>query len=184
MKFKLLTLPLVLLTISTLAQAEPLNVKPGLWETTTTIEKRSAKPPNNLDKLTPEQREKVEQQLAARVKKETHTVKSCLKEEQINSGEAFAGGTHNGACTHTFATQTANEQIASLDCKGANPMSGKVEMHSEDPEQMTGTITMTYGPNDKLQLLTTSEITAKWLGSDCGKVDNVAPSNPHGKKAD
>jgi hypothetical protein len=40
---------------------------------------------------------------------------------------------------------------------------------------MTGKIEITYGAGDKLQLLTRSDITARWLGSDCGKVASNIP---------
>jgi hypothetical protein len=175
MKLRLLTILPFLLAMGHTAQAEPLKVKPGLWEMTTATEKKNANKPTNLDKLTPEQREKVEKKLAEQVKKETKTAQSCLKDEQIQSGEAFTGKSHQASCTHTFLSRTATEQIATLTCTGANPMTGTVEIHAADPEQMTGKIEITYGAGDKLQLLTRSDITARWLGSDCGK---VASNNP------
>jgi hypothetical protein len=179
-----LALHIALLAASITAHAEPLKVKPGLWETTTVTEKKGNKHPTNLDTLTPEQRAKVEKELAARAKKETHTVSSCLKEAKIKSGEAFMGSSHHGACKRTPETQTASDQVANIECKGANPMTGKVEMHAVDPEHMTGHIEMTYGAKDKLQLLTRSEVTAKWLGSDCSKVAKARQANqanPHAK---
>lgn len=178
---KSLLLAASLLLLMRPAFAEPLNVKPGLWETTTVTSKQGAQQPTNLDTLTPEQREKVEKKLAERVKTETRTVKSCLKQSQIDSGEAFTGNPHGGACSHEWQTQTASEQVAKINCKGANPMLGKVEMRAEDPEHMAGNIEMTYGAFNKLQLLTRSKISSKWLSSDCGKVANVSPASPHDK---
>lgn len=151
------------------AHAEPLMVKPGLWETTTITEKRGNKNPTNLDSLTPEQRLKVEKELASRAKKETHMVISCLKADKINSGEAFLGGGHHSACARKATKQTATDLEGSIDCKGANPMTGTVSMHAKDSEHMTGRIDMIYGPPSRLQLFTRSEVTAKWLGSDCTK---------------
>jgi Spy/CpxP family protein refolding chaperone len=184
MRTKHIVIPLALLAASLAAHAEPLKVKPGLWETTTVTEKKGNKHPTNLDTLTPEQRAKVEKELAARAKKETHTVNSCLKEAKIKSGEAFMGSSHHGACKRTPETQTASDQLANIECKGANPMTGKVAMHALDPEHMTGQIEMTYGAKDKLQLLTRSDVTAKWLSSDCSKAATAKaskPTNPHPK---
>jgi hypothetical protein len=147
--------------------AEPLDVKPGLWETTTTIEKKRAKQPTNLDQLTPEQRVLVETKLAGQVKKETRKVTACLSEEKIKSGEAFTGNAHLGACDHRFESQTANDLVAKIECQGANKMTGTVEMHAADPEHMSGTVKMIYGPSGSLQLLTSSEITSRWIRSDC-----------------
>ena len=178
MKIRMTVLPLALLAMSIAAQAEPLNVKPGVWETTTVIEKRGAKRPTNLDKLTPEQREKVEKKLAERVKKETHTVKSCLKASQIKNGEAFVGGPHRATCTKKFKTQTSNDVVASISCSGINKMTGNIEMHAADPEHMSGKVDMTYGASGSLQLFTHSEITATWLKADCGAVRKTN-RNPH-----
>lgn len=164
---------LAMLTAALGAQAEPLKVKPGLWETTTVTEKSGANKPTNLDKLTPEQRAKVEAQLAARAKKETHTVRSCLREAQIQSAEAFMGSAKQHGCTRKLELQTASDIRAAIECRGgANPMSGKVEMHAVGDTAMTGKSEMLYGAPDRLQLLTRSEITAKWLGAQCV----VAPS--------
>lgn len=179
MQFKFIVLGLALLGYGLATKAEPLKVKPGVWETTTVIEKRGAKRPTNLDKLTPEQREKVEKKLAERVKKETHTVKSCLKASQIKSGDAFVGGPHRAICTKTFKTQTANDVVAVINCRGPNPMTGNIEMHAADEEHMSGKVDMTYGASDKLQLFTHSEITAVWLKEDCGAAGKKPQHKPH-----
>jgi hypothetical protein len=150
------------------AHAEALNVKPGLWETTTVTEKSGANKPTNLDQLTPEQRAKVQAQLDTRAKKETHTVKSCLSAMQIKSAEAFMGSAKQHGCTRNVELQTASDVKASIECKGgANPMTGKVEMHTVNDETMTGKSEMLYGAANRLQLLTKSAISAKWLGAAC-----------------
>uniref|UniRef100_UPI003298DA5A hypothetical protein n=1 Tax=Salmonella enterica TaxID=28901 RepID=UPI003298DA5A len=64
--------------------------------------------------------------------------------------------------------------VATVECAGANRMTGRVEMRAADPEHMAGTVDMTYGARDTLQLLTHSDITARWLGSECG---NATASN-------
>lgn len=168
MRIESIALYAALLGASIAAQAEPLKVKPGLWETTTVTEKRGAKHPTNLDALTPEQRDKVEKKLEKQVKTETHTVKSCMRAEQIKSGEAFTGKPHRATCTREIKTQTANDVVATINCRGANKMTGNIEMHAADPEHMSGKVDMTYGASGKLQLFTHSEITAVWLKDDCG----------------
>lgn len=170
MKHIILALSLILPAFSMTAYSEQLNVKPGLWETTTTSEKRAAKLPANMDKLTPEQRAKVEHKLADRVRKETRTVQSCLNEAQIKSGKAFIGKSHQASCTYMFMKQTPSDLDAKLECSGANAMTGRILIHAADPENMSGTVDMTYGAGDNLQLLNRSVITARWLGSDCVKV--------------
>jgi hypothetical protein len=168
MKLKPIYVLVLLGSVGLAAQAEPLKVKPGLWETTTVTEKSGANKPTNLDKLTPEQRAKVEAQLAARAKKETHTVKSCLSAAQIKSAEAFMGKAQHHGCTRKAEVQTASDLTARIECpQGANPMTGKVQMHAVNDETMTGKSEMLYGAPNKLQLLTKSDISAKWLGANC-----------------
>ena len=170
MKSKFLPIPLILLSLSITAQAEPLKVKPGLWELTTATQKKGANKPTNLDKLTPEQREKVEKKLADQVKKETKSVQACLTDEQIQNGDAFIGKTHQSTCNRTFQTQTASDLAATMECSGVNKMSGDVAMHADDPENLKGTLKMLYGNKGEMQMQTTSDITARWLGSDCGTI--------------
>ncbi len=167
----IITIGISLLTLGMttgVTRAEPLNVKPGLWETTTTIEKKRAQQPTNLDRLTPEQRAKVEAKLAHQVKRETHTRKACLSEAKIQSGEAFTGNAHRGACDHKFETQTSRELVAAVECRGANNMVGTVKMHADDSEHMSGVVEMTYGPADRMQLYSRSVIESRWIKSDCG----------------
>jgi hypothetical protein len=47
-------------------------------------------------------------------------------------------------------------------------MTGTVKMHAADPEHMSGSVEMTYGSAEGMQLLTRSEIDSQWLKSDCG----------------
>jgi hypothetical protein len=178
MKIKITILPLVLLATNIAAQAEPLNVKPGVWETTTVTEKSGSRP-TNLDTLTPEQRVKVEKKLAERVKKETSTVKSCLKASQIKSGDAFVGSPHRATCTKSFKTQTASDVVATISCSGANLMTGNVDMHATDAEHMSGKVDMTYGTSGNLQLFSHSEIKAVWLKEDCGAAGKKSQRKPH-----
>jgi hypothetical protein len=170
MKFKFMTCTLILLALSITAQAEPLDVKPGLWELTTVTEKKNANKPTNLDKLNPEQRDKVEKKLAEQAKKETKTAQACLREEQIKSGEVFIGKTHQANCKRTFLTQTPTDLAATLECSGVNKMSGDVAMHADNPEHLSGTVKMLYGNKGEMQMLTDSTITARWIGSDCSKI--------------
>ncbi len=164
------SLALLVLNIG-VASADSLNVKAGLWETTTTIEKKRAQQPTNLDQLTQEQRAKVEAILERQVKRKTKTVTACLNEAKIRTGEAFTGNTHRGACEHEISTQTSEQLVASVQCSGANQLSGTVSMQALDPEHMTGSVDITYGQADRLQVLTHSEISSRWLQADCNRVN-------------
>ena len=72
--------------LGTNAQAESFNVKPGAWETTTTITSSGSKiSPEMSAKMTPVQRAQMEQMLKARDGKPmTITDRSCLSKEDIS----------------------------------------------------------------------------------------------------
>lgn len=172
-------LPLSMLCMASIVHAEPLKVKPGLWETTTVTEKRGGSQPTNLDQLTPEQRAKVEKELAKRVKKETHTARSCLRADQIKNGSAFVGELHRSTCSKNIKTQTASDVVATIECRGANRMTGNIAMHAADEVHMTGKVDMTYGESGKLQLFTRSEITSTWIAADCGTAPKASGKHHH-----
>lgn len=181
-RFPLACAVLSLTAIASL-HAEPLKVKPGLWETTTQVEKKGGRHPTNLDSLNSEQRAKVERELATRAKKETRTVRSCLRESQILNGEAFLGHTpHRQACSRKVESQTATRMVARLECRGANPMQGQVEMKAPDPEHMNGLATMTYGAPERMQLMTRTEISARWVSADCSAASGQAPRSGAGRE--
>src|SRR5689334_10995600 len=72
---------------------QPLNVKLGLWETTSTITTKGQVPVSDemLSRLTPEQRARVEERMKAQAgdRTTTHTYKSCLTKEKLERGSGF-----------------------------------------------------------------------------------------------
>jgi hypothetical protein len=91
-------IPLVaLLTLSTATAAvdkvQSLKVKLGLWEVTTTVlaNQDLPLPAGLLEKLTPEQRARVEERIKARSSDGPKITKRsyCLTEEQLNEGPTF-----------------------------------------------------------------------------------------------
>jgi hypothetical protein len=63
------------------ADAAPLDIKMGLWESTTTMERCRTPPipPELLERLTPEQRAKIEEHAKAQQGAKTTTRKHCIK---------------------------------------------------------------------------------------------------------
>jgi hypothetical protein len=88
---------LALVTLSTATGAadkvRPLNVKLGLWEVTTTVmaSEEIPIPAGLLEKLTPEQRARVEERIEARSSQAAKVTrrKFCLTGEQLNKGPIF-----------------------------------------------------------------------------------------------
>jgi len=151
--------------------AEPLQVKPGLWEVTTQSTIRSSGMPDSikLDKMTSEKRAQVEKMLAERDKPRTSTVRSCLRKEQIDSGSGFTGGQHHQGCTQKEGLRTAHEWTTDLECSGRANVAGRIQVKAPDAAHMNLHIEMKTVVG-KVERVTTSEVTSKWLGADCSSL--------------
>lgn len=157
--------------------AEPLKVKPGLWEITTTVSHGEVKMPPNINQLTPEQRVKVEKKLAER-NQQVMVKQSCLTKAQLDKGDAFMGGSHHQGCSSKAVSQTAKEWVTAMECTGKFNSKGEIRIQAEDTEHMSGTITMTTKDGAK-ENTTKSSLTSKWVGADCSAVTKDALTKKH-----
>src|SRR5579871_1817336 len=92
------------------AQAQStFDVKPGQWETTITGQTTGQLPISQeaFDKLTPEQRARIEAALQAR-NGQSHVYKSCVKKEDLE--KPFARDNQRPSCKQTFITSTSTKQ--------------------------------------------------------------------------
>ena len=156
------------------ALAEPLKVKPGLWEITTKVNRGEVVLPPNINQLTPEQRVKVEAKLAER-NQQVSVKQSCLTKEQLDKGEAFMGGGHHQGCSNKAVSQTGKEWVTAMECSGKIKAKGEIRIKAEDNEHMAGTITMTTKNGDKEDTMKSS-LASKWLGADCSSLTEKAPA--------
>jgi hypothetical protein len=149
---------------------EPLNVKIGLWENTTTISSSGALgiPPERLAKMSPEQRARLEAALKARSGQSAHTntYKSCLTKDQLQK-TPFADKQN---CTETLISSSAKEAEVSFECtmeeaKGSGTM--KIEVQNNESVQGSGHGTVTMGGHP---MNTDWKMTGKWVQSSCGDV--------------
>src|SRR5687768_6107114 len=111
MKSRVATSVAVALVMSMSAHAEPLNVKTGLWETTMTTQ-TSGMPPLPkalLDKLSPEQRKKMEADLRAEQAEgpDTETDRECITQEDL---ENPFEPSNTKECKNTIVTATKTSQ--------------------------------------------------------------------------
>jgi len=150
---------------------QPLNVKTGLWETTTTriTSGEMPIPPEFLARLTPEQRAKMEARMKANSaeKTKTNTSKSCMTKEKL---EKAPFSDEQKDCTRTIVTSTSNKAEVRFTCEKADTMvNGTINIEALDPENVkgSGNTTMTGGGHT---MNTSRAFTSKWLGTDCGAV--------------
>jgi hypothetical protein len=152
----------------------PLDVKLGLWETTTTHTTAGAPPipQERLDRLTPEQRAKFEERMKNRSgQASTETHRSCLTKEQLEKHFLFEDDKGMN-CTRNIVSATRRKIDASLEC--SNPMgiklNGTIKIDSPDSETANGTIHMVSAGNGN-SMNFDSTFKSKWLGASCGDVE-------------
>lgn len=148
----------------------PLNIKTGLWEVTTTTAPTEdvMLPAALLEKLTPEQRARVEERMKARKAdpQKTTTTKQCLTRQELNRGLPFRQA--GKSCTWTALTSTSSEVEMRGECVDQGVKTeGTLRIEALGPEQAQGSVQFsTKGDNATPRF--TSTFKAKWIGSVCG----------------
>ena len=159
---------------------KPLDVKPGLWETTTKTEMGGMPamptmpqiPEDALAKMPPAQRAQIEARMKAMGGgggPRSSTVKSCITKESLARGEHF--GQNDNSCTYKVANSSSSvKQEIHMECtRGTTKMTGDMTIERLDSEHVKGNMSMKAGEggppiNVKMSFET------KYLGADCGDV--------------
>jgi hypothetical protein len=161
------------------AQAEPisLNVRPGLWEMTTTGQATGAPPipADLLASMPPDRRAKFEAAMAATMARSAaaHTYKQCVTAENLAQGfdlNEKSKGMHE--CKPVVVSSTASVMEVREECTGRENVSGTFRFEAASPETMNGTIDMAM--SDGVHTMNIKRVIhAKWLGADCGNVKSA-----------
>jgi hypothetical protein len=152
---------------------QPLDVKPGLWETSTTTD-MSGMPPMPADllaKMAPEQRAKMEAAMKARAAQgaKTTTRRTCLTKQELNKPLAF-GDDNDKSCKSTLISSSRSKQEAHLECANETmKRSGDVHIEALNPENVKGSIQMTAAGGGRSMNVNVG-FTAKWIGSSCAEL--------------
>ena len=153
------------------AQPTPLNVKTGEWESTMTNETTGQMPiPQELlDKMTPEQRAKMEAAMKARGMQGPRTIvnKHCVKKEDLD--KPFAN--ENKGCKQTIVTSSSSKQEVHMECEvGGGKQVGTLKLEASDSSTVKGSMQMTAS-NGGRTMNVNSTFSAKWLGPACTESD-------------
>lgn len=142
----------------------PLDVKGGLWETTTITERSGMPsiPPEQLAKMPPEARARIQGMSAPR----SETKQSCLTREEVSK----FGSNMDKSCKVTIVTSNGSKQEFNFDCDSpSNKSTGTLKIEAVDAGHVNGLIVMNMKSNGrKMDMKVTT--TAKWLSSSCGDV--------------
>lgn len=166
----------VLLTSASLTavatfSAHALELRPGLWEQTMTMETSGAPPlaPEVLAKMSPAQRAKAEAALGAQGPRTTK-VQSCITKEQLaeQNKDPFSGLSETGmTCKRQVKANTSTRMETHLECTGTSTMVADATMEAPDNQSMKGSTQMVRTVDGKPTNMKVA-FAGKWLGSDCG----------------
>lgn len=149
-----------------------LNVKTGLWQTTTTntVTGSMGIPPEMAAKLTPAQRARYE----AAAKKQasgtprTATHKDCLTPEKLQE-DPFTDKSHgdNAKCQETVIKSTATDlEVRELCTYGSSKSDIHLSFHADSPEHVTGSGTTTATTGGKV-MKSAMKMDSKWVSAAC-----------------
>ena len=158
--------------VKTAIKMTPMNVKTGLWQSTSTITVTGSLglPPEVLAKMTPEQKARYEAAMQAQAggHSSTHTEKSCLTQKDLTT-DPFAqknSDDENIHCHGTLLSSTSTDIVLQETCSGEATMNYTMKIHAVDSEHATGTGTGTatmggHTMNSSVKFQST------WIGATC-----------------
>jgi hypothetical protein len=151
-------------------KVQPLDIKTGLWEITTTnlMSGMPPIPPEALARMTPEQRARMEESMKATMSgnPKTTTRKDCVTKEKLNKDYLF--GEERKQCTRTVITASSSKTEMKMQCQEENmKMDGALRMEALGSEHVKGTMKMvTTGGGRTMNI--DVDFNARYLGPVCG----------------
>lgn len=152
----------------TLASAQAIDAKPGLWEHTTVMRQDAMPPRPDVSKLPPEQRARMQAVLDEMSGKPV-TVRRCVTAESLKSWEHYARqAQEESSCTYTILESTPKRGRMTMACEH-NKTTGSMEWSVPTPERMEGSFDVTSSRKG-VERRMSATMTGRWLGAECGDV--------------
>ena len=162
---------LILAGVMTNAMAEPLNIKPGLWQMTVRGEMHGMPPipEENLKSMTAQQRAAIEKMMAESAKPHTREIKQCITQDDLNRSENLFNSDQPGMkCNNKLSKHSSSGMTGTIDCtRDATRATGDFRYQAKDREHITGKVSMTIS-NGTNTMTTTATMSGRWLGAECG----------------
>jgi len=149
--------------------APRLNVRPGMWESSMTIQMTGVPPipADLLARMTPEQRAMLESRMKSRESQGPKTTvnKRCITQEDLAKALDFSE--QKGSCQRTVVSSTASKEEIRIECHNAGiKASGTVRIEAADPEHVKVSSQITSGEGPKAMKIDANG-TGKWLSATC-----------------
>ena len=153
------------------AKMTPMNVKTGLWQSTSTITVSGSLglSPQMLAKMTPEQKARYEAAMQAQAEGHTRTItdKNCLTQKDLTR-DPFAqkDSGQNIHCHGTLLNSTSSDIVLEEACSGEATMRYTMKIHALDAEHVVGSGegTATMGGHT---MNSSVKFDSKWVGPAC-----------------
>jgi len=147
----------------------PLDIRTGLWEVTTTTatSDESMLPAAVLEKLTPEQRARVEERMKARRADapKTSIARECLTRQELERGMPFYP--LQKSCRWAVLSSTGSKAEIRGECVNhGTKTERRLQIQVLSPEEAEGSIHC-FTKGDDSSPAATSALRAKWIGPEC-----------------
>ena len=139
------------------ASAETLDVKEGLWESTSTIAIAGLQiPPALLQNLPEAQRNQLE-----RMDGRPHVDRACVTREDVAAG--FTRFDKQSACIRATTAATPRSYAANITCSGVLNGTGTLRVQAPTPSRVQGSAAL-QGMLGNM----TMTLDARWVAASCG----------------
>lgn len=146
-----------------LSYAAALNLRTGAWEMTiTTVTFGNIMTPALLEKLSPEQRAQIEQNVQERSGKPSIQIhKSCVTKKDIDEMNLIKADDEN--CTRKIKTQSSTRVELEESCSGADANQKTIGIESKNPESLLLVADVMRNNGSKIHL----DVNGRWLATEC-----------------
>jgi hypothetical protein len=177
----LLQVALTALAATTLAHAADLvkpNIKPGLWEVSTTpqVSGQMPIPDEQLAKMTPEQRAKMEAAMKSYMANSAkpRVYKDCMTPEKIAKGFDVDRQGEDSSCKRKVLSSSTSELTLHDECnRSAEQTVSDVHFEIKGGTQMSGKINVVNTSSSGKTFTFKAAIQGKWLSASCGSVKDI-----------
>jgi len=149
-----------------------LDADTGLWELTTHPQMTGTLsiPEQQLQKMTPEQRARIEAALQAATQNanQEHIVRQCLTAAERD--RVFDLGNESSSCKTTVIRNTSSELEVRRECATTDDVHTTTErLQMSGPRHVSGSVDAVMSRNGKPMTMHMT-IEGRWLGADCGAI--------------
>jgi hypothetical protein len=159
-------------------------IKPGLWQTTTSVETAGGQEwsDSELAQLPAEERARYQAAMNAALAQsaQPHTFNACVTAEELR-GDLTFNFEHNPACRRTVVSLSESSWEIHEVCGGAAQRTATAHFNATGPGEISGETVVTQIKGVR-RLVSKAHVHSKWLATDCGSVKpNADVQNPAAK---